>query len=235
VSRRLPSRCQAARSPVLTTRLTTVPGTQKALSLPGKGLDLRKLVAGADLNPRPLGYEPNDIRLCRFGQSPVTALVPADLLHAVAPGLLRLPCLSLSRHVSCTNACTNRPPGLLVRVGKRYRPIWHRLFTDRSGTRRARPLRPELAAPLGVWPSAQLAAYAAGRRCWGLCRDVAVLPRCTVHRIAARVAVLPGSVQAGPACLIGPRARRTAQSRNPNCNHACRRRGCIYGYRISSV
>ena len=41
-----PSRCQAARSPVPTTRLTTAPGTQKALSLLGKGLDLRKLVAG---------------------------------------------------------------------------------------------------------------------------------------------------------------------------------------------
>ena len=32
------------------------------------------------------------------------------------------------------------------------------------------PLRPELAAPLGVWPLSQLAECAAGRRCWLLCR-----------------------------------------------------------------
>jgi len=52
-----PSRCRAARRTVAATRFTTVPETQKALSLRAKGLDLRKLVAGRDLNPRPLGYE----------------------------------------------------------------------------------------------------------------------------------------------------------------------------------
>jgi hypothetical protein len=41
-----------------------------------------------------------------------------------------------------------------------------------------RPLRPELAAPLGVWPSSQLAGCAGGRADWRLCGDVAVLPRC---------------------------------------------------------
>ncbi len=50
-----PSRCQAARSPVPTTRLTTAPGTQKALSLLGKGLDLRNLVAGAGFEPATSG------------------------------------------------------------------------------------------------------------------------------------------------------------------------------------
>ncbi len=34
-----------------------------------------------------------------------------NVLSGVTPGLLRLPRLSLSRHVSCTDACTNRPPG----------------------------------------------------------------------------------------------------------------------------
>jgi hypothetical protein len=70
-----PSRCRAARSRFGTTRLTTVPGTQKALSLAGKGLDLRTLVAGEDLNLRPLGYEHYDARLpClrRPASSPLT-------------------------------------------------------------------------------------------------------------------------------------------------------------------
>ena len=50
-----PSRRQAAQSLVATTLFTTVPGTQKALSLPGKGLDLRKLVAGAGFEPATSG------------------------------------------------------------------------------------------------------------------------------------------------------------------------------------
>ena len=60
------------------------------------------------------------------------------------------------------------------------------------------PLRPELAAPLGVWPSSQLAECAAGRGCWGLCGDVAVLPCCTVHRISSSGRPPFGSVQARP-------------------------------------
>ena len=61
-------------------------------------------------------------------------------------------------------------------------------LTGRSGTQRARrPLRPELAAPLGVWSSSQLAECAAGRRCWWLCGDVAVLSCCTVYRISNSV------------------------------------------------
>jgi hypothetical protein len=50
-----PSRRQAARSTAPTTRFTTVPGTQKALSLLGKDLDLRKLVAGAGFEPATSG------------------------------------------------------------------------------------------------------------------------------------------------------------------------------------
>ena len=76
-----------------------------------------------------LGYEPYDIRLCRLGQSPVTALVSADVRHELVPDLLRLPCLSPSRRVSCTNACTNQLPGLLISVGQHDRP---------SGTQRTR-------------------------------------------------------------------------------------------------
>jgi hypothetical protein len=44
---------------------------------------------------------------------------------------------------------------------------------------------PELATPLGVRSSPQLAEYAAGRRCWRLCGGVAVLPCCTVYRISS--------------------------------------------------
>jgi hypothetical protein len=50
-----PSRCRAARRAVAATRFTTVPTTQKALSLPGKGLNLRKLVAGAGFEPATSG------------------------------------------------------------------------------------------------------------------------------------------------------------------------------------
>src|SRR5271166_81582 len=46
-----PSRCRAARRAVAATRFTTAPDTQGALSLPGEGLDLRKLVAGAGFEP----------------------------------------------------------------------------------------------------------------------------------------------------------------------------------------
>jgi hypothetical protein len=56
------TRRQAAPNPAAATRLATAPGTQKTLSRLGKGLDLRKLVAGRDLNPRPLGYEQADPR-----------------------------------------------------------------------------------------------------------------------------------------------------------------------------
>jgi len=70
-----------------------------------------------------LGYEPYDVGLCRLRPSLATALASADLRYEVFPGLLRLPRLSLSRRVSCTNACTNRPPGLLVGVGQHDRPI----------------------------------------------------------------------------------------------------------------
>ena len=76
-----------------------------------------------------LGYEPYDVRLPRLGQSPVAALASADLRHEVVPGLLRLPRLSMSRRVSCTNACTNQAPGLLVHVAS---------MTARSGDHWAR-------------------------------------------------------------------------------------------------
>jgi hypothetical protein len=59
------------------------------------------------LNPRPLGYEPYDVRLSRLALSLVTALTSADERRAFMPGPLRLPRLTLSRRVLCTNPCTN--------------------------------------------------------------------------------------------------------------------------------
>ena len=50
-----PSRCQATRSRVFTTRLTTAPETQRPSPLPGKGPELRKLVAGAGFEPATSG------------------------------------------------------------------------------------------------------------------------------------------------------------------------------------
>src|SRR5690242_7391350 len=57
-SRAIPSprsRRQAARSPAPTTPFTTAADTQKALSRLRKGLDLRKLVAGAGFEPATSG------------------------------------------------------------------------------------------------------------------------------------------------------------------------------------
>jgi hypothetical protein len=59
-----------------------------------------------------LGYEPHNMRLFRLGQSLVTALASADVRREAVSGLLRLPHLSLSRHVLCTDPCTNRVPEL---------------------------------------------------------------------------------------------------------------------------
>jgi hypothetical protein len=53
---------------------------------------------------------------------------------------------------------------------------------------RARPLGPELAAPLDVWSPSQLARCAGGGTGWRLPGDVAVLQCCTVPRPASRLA-----------------------------------------------
>ena len=54
------------------------------------------------------------VRSClwRLARSPFTALTSADLRSEVFSGVLRLPCLGLSRRVSCTNPCTNQVPDL---------------------------------------------------------------------------------------------------------------------------
>lgn len=54
-----------------------------------------------------LGYEPRDVRLCRLGESPVTASTSVHWRRGVASGLPRLLCPDLSRRVSCTNPCTS--------------------------------------------------------------------------------------------------------------------------------
>src|SRR5262249_40928707 len=73
------------------------------------------------LNPRPLGYEPYDVRLPCLASSLVAALTSADGQRVFMPGPLRLPRLNPPRRVSCTNACTNPPSGQLVRVGQHDR------------------------------------------------------------------------------------------------------------------
>ncbi len=89
-----------------------------------------------------------------------------------------------------------------------------------AGTQRARrPLRPELAAPLGVWPSSQLAGCTAGRRCWRLCRDVAVLPGCTVYRISSSARGCPDRFNLDqPPWSVFAGWPRTVVNCNPNCN-----------------
>jgi hypothetical protein len=72
------------------------------------------LVAGRDLNPRPLGYDPTDVRLRCLGQSLVTALTSADRRLEVIPGPLYLSRLSLFRCVRFTNRFTE--PALDLRL-----------------------------------------------------------------------------------------------------------------------
>ena len=82
--------------------------TRKALSLVGKGPYLRKLVAGRDLNPRPLGYEPYDICLRCLGQFLAGAVTSADRTDLISVRRLCLPRLVLSRRVRFTSRFTER-------------------------------------------------------------------------------------------------------------------------------
>ena len=59
------------------------------------------------MNPRPLGYEPYDVCLCRLASSLVAALSSEDGRRAFVSGPLRLPHLKPSRCVLCTNPCTD--------------------------------------------------------------------------------------------------------------------------------
>src|SRR5579863_6818317 len=114
---------------------------------------------GRDLNPRPLGYEPYDVRLRRLGSSLVTALTSIDPRREVFPDLLRLPRLGLSRRVRFTNRFTELTTDL--RFPEPFRPCPGRIRGPRHGVHARQataiePLRPELAAVLGRWPLSQL-------------------------------------------------------------------------------
>jgi hypothetical protein len=60
------------------------------------------------LNPRPLGYEPYDMRLWRPGQSLAGVVNSADKPDPISLGRLRLPRLVLSRCVRFTNRFTEQ-------------------------------------------------------------------------------------------------------------------------------
>ena len=74
------------------------------------------------------------------------------------------------------------------------------LLTGRSGTQRARPLRPELAAPLGVCPLPQLMVGVGGSSCSLLSGDVAVFCCCivTARTVQGMARVRPGQAPAWP-------------------------------------
>ena len=63
---------------------------------------------GRDLNPRPLGYEPYDVRLPHLKPSLAGAVTPADRTDPISLRRLRLPCLELSRRVRFTNRFTEQ-------------------------------------------------------------------------------------------------------------------------------
>jgi hypothetical protein len=104
-----------------------------------------------------------------------------------------------------------------VTLRHRDYPLW----LLRSGTR---PLRPELAALLDVWPSSQLAECAGGRRCWRLCGEVAVLCCCIPPASSPRV---PGTVLIRRPSAFQRRAGSGCRCcLGPSCQVA-RRRGCV--------
>jgi hypothetical protein len=75
--------------------------------------------SASSLNLASLGHEQCDVCLSRPGEPPVVALTLGDLQRGVVSGLLRRPCFSLSRRISCTISCTNLVPELRVStVGK---------------------------------------------------------------------------------------------------------------------
>jgi hypothetical protein len=79
---------------------------------------------------------------------------------------------------------------------------------DRTSCLRAlgsRPLCPELAAPLGVWPSPQLTRCAGGRAGWWLSGDVAVRCCCTAPAASAKT---PAAVLAGRRSAFRPDTQR---------------------------
>ncbi len=85
------------------------------------------------------------------------------------------------------------------------------------------PLRPELAAPLGVWPWSQPVQCAAGRRCWRLCgTDIAVLTYCTVNRISSSRRGCPDRFKPDQRhWSVLPVRFSTVVNCNPNCNRDC--------------
>ncbi len=101
-----PSRCQATRSRVFTTRLTTAPETQRPSPLPGKRPELRQLVAGAGLNLRPLGYEQNARNPGSLSLSPDIAL---DLGRGRVSPSLTLYC-AVSSGLGHDHGHATRPP-----------------------------------------------------------------------------------------------------------------------------
>jgi hypothetical protein len=102
------------------------------------------LVAGEDLNLRPLGYEHCDARLWRLGQALLAALTSVNLLRKAASGLPRLPYPGLSRRVSCTNPRTRgflnwgfrSSNGCALRT---LRPVGSAVTVDPPYGERARP------------------------------------------------------------------------------------------------
>ena len=68
-----------------------------------------------------LDYEPHDSRLCRLGQSPLSALASAYGSRVSSPMAPGLPRLKPSRRISCTNPCTDLAPDLLVSCASRRR------------------------------------------------------------------------------------------------------------------
>jgi hypothetical protein len=90
--------------------LVTCPFTPKGPLPLEEGPDLQKSVAGADLNPRPLGYEHHHVCL---GQSPAGVVTSVDTTDDISLHRLRIPRLVLSRGAWFTNRFSEQAIDLL--------------------------------------------------------------------------------------------------------------------------
>jgi hypothetical protein len=127
------------------------------------------------LNPRPLGYEPYDVCLFRLASSLVAALTSADERRAFIPGPLRLPRLSPSRRVSCTNPCTNQVPEPRVPAGQHGRG-------DAGTNCRTSLFRPDI-SPVGANRARVMRCRQSLMTAVGCC--------CCCHRCCQRVGPVP--------------------------------------------
>ena len=132
-----PSRCRAARSPDSATRFATALAAQKALSLLGKGLELRKLVAGAGFEPATSGL------LMRKCVSRLRNCNDAGQKHAASLETRELLSMSKLIAVSARPACHRKSHATSAEAETRSYPVSPRAIPSQAVLVTAMVTRPD--------------------------------------------------------------------------------------------